>query len=394
LEYCQYWESVSTDEPSKAVALFLKSEEAYLRSSGIIRKSNFWLGEHENRCWHGSYKLCGKDNYVNEGLYCNDLLYGPMMTDIMLECLRLNRYFVMTEDGRAMTMDELIEFVNLWIKGRHATEDFSKICEHSKHLMALRMCAFEMFGVKKRSGGRQNASQQEGIDRAKEFFEAADIFPLDMETKRELDVDFFWNYVVVPKAEGTEKDKSRKNVSEKPEMAALHQVLFEPEKVYSRRADDNDLKVPTSPSTAVQDDDNMSLNTFNMERGDRSVGVADENGPGNVEGWENVDDGDDAGDDNVNAAMKRNKMKRHPISNLILKAMVNEAKRHEKNKLEKKRPFEMIEVSCIYFESQLTKKCKHVKEDTDLAKEGKHRQMAYDFLKDYDEEMNDNQNGI
>lgn len=109
LEYCKHWEELTQDEPSKVVALFLKSEEAYLRSSGTIRKSNFWLVEHENRCWHGAYKLSGKDNYVNEGLYQNDLLNGPMMTDIMLECLQLNRYFIMTEGGRAMTMDELNE---------------------------------------------------------------------------------------------------------------------------------------------------------------------------------------------------------------------------------------------------------------------------------------------
>jgi hypothetical protein len=260
------------------------------------------------------------------------------------------------------------------------------------------MCAFETFGVKKRRGGtRQNASQEEGIARAKEFFEAADIFPLDMETQREFDVDYFWKHVVVPKAEGTEKDKSRDTVSEKLEMAALHQVLFEPEKVYSRRVDDNESKELASPSTHARDFDNMSLNTFNMDRGDRSVGVADENGPGNIEGWENVEDGDEVVDDNVNAAMKHNKMKRHPVSPNILKdilgvdgdlAMINEAKRHEKNKLEKKRPFEMIEVSCIYFDSQLAKKCKHVKEDTELAKEGNHRRMAYEFLRDYDEEMN------
>jgi hypothetical protein len=216
--------------------MFLKTEESYLRGCGTIRKSNFWLGEHENVRWHGAYKISGKDNYVQEGLYRNDLLYGSLMSDVMLEWLRVNRFFVMSEDGAAMTMDELNEFVNLWIKGCHTTEDFAKICNHSKHLMVLRKCAFETFGVKqRRRGARQDASQQEGIHRATEFLCAADIFPLNMEMERELEDDFFWNYVVVPKATGTEKDAKRENVIEKPEMAALHQVLFNPEEVYKRR---------------------------------------------------------------------------------------------------------------------------------------------------------------
>jgi hypothetical protein len=136
--YCRFWEEESNDEPSKVIAMFLKAEESYLRGCGTIRKSNFWMGEHENVRWHGAYKISGKDNYVQEGLYRNDLLYGPLMNDVMLEWLRsVNRYFVMSEDGAAITMDELNEFVNLWIKGCHSTEDFTKICNHLKHLMVL-----------------------------------------------------------------------------------------------------------------------------------------------------------------------------------------------------------------------------------------------------------------
>jgi hypothetical protein len=77
LSFCEFWEDHSTDEPSRVVARYLQMEEAYLRSSGTIRKSHFWMGEAENVRWHGAYKLTQKDNYVNEGLhrimiYCTD----------------------------------------------------------------------------------------------------------------------------------------------------------------------------------------------------------------------------------------------------------------------------------------------------------------------------------
>jgi hypothetical protein len=70
-------------------------------------------------------------------------------------------------------------------------------------------------------------------------------------------------------------------------------------------------------------------------------------------------------------------------------AMVNEAKRHEKNKAHNKRPFEMIEVACMHFESVMAKKCKVLAEDTNLAKEGKYKCMTYDWIGEYDEEMMD-----
>jgi hypothetical protein len=84
-------------------------------------------------------------------------------------------------------------------------------------------------------------------------------------------------------------------------------------------------------------------------------------------------------DNNVNAAMKRGRMKKHPVSIAILKdilgvdgdlAMVNEAKRHEKNKAQKKRPFEMIEVACIHFDLMMAKKSNYWRKTPSLQKKG------------------------
>jgi hypothetical protein len=99
----------------------------------------------------------------------------------------------MSEGGGALTMDELNELVNLWIKGCHSTEDFSKICHTSRFLAVLRKCAFETFGIKKRRRGtRQNATQEDGIARALEFLREAKIF-LDSTLEREMTDEFFWD---------------------------------------------------------------------------------------------------------------------------------------------------------------------------------------------------------
>jgi hypothetical protein len=398
LAYCKFWEEDSNDEPSKVVALFLKMQEAYLRSSGTIRKSHFWMGEAENVRWHPAYKLTGKDNYVTEGLYRNDLLYGPLTTDLMLEHMRVNRYFVMSEDGGAMSMDELNELVNLWIKGCHSTEDFSKICDRSRFLMVIRKCAFETFGVKKRHRGTsQKATQEEGIASALEFFRQAEIF-VDSNRSREMTNDFFWAFVKVQKATGTEKDAARENVEETPETSALHQVLFDPQSVYTRHWDEEKNKDECADETVNEDDDERSVNTFNLRRRDGNAGVEDEGGPGNVEGWENMEEDESGNADEVNSAMRIGRMKRAPMSSNILKdalgvdgclAFRDEAKRHEKKKLEKKRPFIMIKVACKHFNSGMHKKCKYLWEDIEASKEGTYNKMDYDWMKDFDEEMKD-----
>ena len=72
--------------------------------------------EKEGRAWLGAFKLCGKNNYVTETLCRNDFLYDLQLEDWDLENLRLNRFFVMTADGNALSLDKLNKFLNLWNK--------------------------------------------------------------------------------------------------------------------------------------------------------------------------------------------------------------------------------------------------------------------------------------
>jgi hypothetical protein len=210
--------------------------------------------------------------------------------------------------------------------------------------------------------------------------------------------EFFWDYVKVPKATGTDKDAARENVEETPETAALHQVLFEPHCAYTRHSAEDESKDDDPNPELNNDGDDLSMNTFNIGNRDEVTGVEGENGPGNVEGWENLGDDDAGGADAVNDAMKKGRMKRKPMNKLMLKdplgldgdlAMKDEGKRHEKKKLEKKRPFVMIKVACRHYNSSMSKKCKYLHDDIIKSKNGTYDKMDYSWMSEYDEEMMD-----
>ena len=63
-----------------------------------------------------------------------------------MENLRLNRFFVMTADGNAVSLDELNKFLNLWKQTCVGTINFGKAYEKSKHIMMMQKCAYEAYG--------------------------------------------------------------------------------------------------------------------------------------------------------------------------------------------------------------------------------------------------------
>ena len=137
---------LSNDEPTRLCALFLKEMESYLRGIHGVRNQDFWGLEIEGTEWLGAYKICGKTNYVTETLHRMDTLYGDDMNDHDLEWLRMNKFFVLSEGGHAVTMDELNEFLNLWNKSCVGTSDFELFCARSKHIMALKKSSYATFG--------------------------------------------------------------------------------------------------------------------------------------------------------------------------------------------------------------------------------------------------------
>ena len=79
--------------------------------------------------WLGAYKLVGKKNYVVEGCWRIDSLYGGSLTPDELEWRRRNQLFVMSEIGHAMSLDELNKLQMWWNKGSITSPNFSIVCE-------------------------------------------------------------------------------------------------------------------------------------------------------------------------------------------------------------------------------------------------------------------------
>ena len=110
--------------------------------------------------------------------------------------MRMNRFFILSEGGHAVTMDELNEFLNLWNKSCVATSSFESSCERSKHILSLRDCAFDAFGRRKSIQRNRALGQQESeVEKLINFFELVDIFPNDNDIKRKMTEDFFWDRV-------------------------------------------------------------------------------------------------------------------------------------------------------------------------------------------------------
>ena len=65
--YCDKLEN-SDDEPSYFCAKCMKEVEPYFCCVHGTKKGIFWLMEKENSDWLGAYSMCGKSNYVPEGM--------------------------------------------------------------------------------------------------------------------------------------------------------------------------------------------------------------------------------------------------------------------------------------------------------------------------------------
>ena len=82
-----------------------------------------------------------------EGLKQAELMNGDKLTDWEIEEIRWNRLIKLSADGNKVSFDELNELLNLWNKGSVSSPDFTTKCNKSKHIMFLRKCAYESFGI-------------------------------------------------------------------------------------------------------------------------------------------------------------------------------------------------------------------------------------------------------
>ena len=176
-----------------------------------MKKQKFWSCEHENVLWQGSYKLSGKNNYMQEGMHRMETLYGESMSDYDLELLRCNRFFKMMKNGSAMSLDDVNESYNLWLKKCLNHGDLSENIKRSKYIASLRCCAYECFGYREKKSKRLEASKRVNVTKLRGLLERVELFQ-DPNNEREFDEDFFWSRVQMPKATGNEKHRAREAI--------------------------------------------------------------------------------------------------------------------------------------------------------------------------------------
>jgi hypothetical protein len=173
----------------------MKEVESYFRCVHGVERGIFWLIEKENSDWLGAYQFSGKSNYVPEGLKRCELMYGPdKLSDWEIEEIRWNRLITLTPGGNNVSYDELNELLNLWNKGSVSSPNFATKCEMSKHVMALRKCSYETFGMKRRRPGMYGSSQVHANERMIDIFERAEIFQVYGDGARKIDPGFFLEF--------------------------------------------------------------------------------------------------------------------------------------------------------------------------------------------------------
>ena len=175
--YCKDMET-SENELSRLVGLFLKKVSSYLRCTNGIRKGDVLLLEAECNDWLAVWKVTGKTNYLAAGLRRIENLYYELHP-WLLEVLRINRLPTLNKGRGSVSMDELCELHNLWLKQLPLTPHLKAVLEKSKHLSLIRRCAMELWGKNTRIQSSRGTSTEVAMARLVEFFVASPVFARD-----------------------------------------------------------------------------------------------------------------------------------------------------------------------------------------------------------------------
>ena len=177
------------DEPSVAVALFMKYMSAYRRCRDGPKNDNTWLMDVKGCLWLGAYKVCGKNSHVTESLYRMDTLYGKKMSVEELEWKRRNQSLRMTKDGPSFPLDKVNEFLNARNKGIVTSPDFETVCTQTSPVMLSRATAFDAFGCKNFKS--KSPSTKKDIVKLMALFDWANIFPAEYMRRRVFEQNTF-----------------------------------------------------------------------------------------------------------------------------------------------------------------------------------------------------------
>jgi hypothetical protein len=189
------WEK-SNHEPSRMIALFLKSMRCYFRCDTAINKHDTWHLEIESANLMPVWKMHWKTTFLKlqcEYMKCcyNNELLPPVYREIM----RASNFCVKSL-GRAVAFDEQNENQNLRIKKTPPTNLLELSIKQSRHVMVGDKAAKEMWGMRK---PRKNADMIQGTTLESDVMElekllaTCNLFVTHNNTK--MDREYFWKNV-------------------------------------------------------------------------------------------------------------------------------------------------------------------------------------------------------
>jgi hypothetical protein len=195
-EYRMMWET-SDHEPSRMVALFLKSMRCYLRCDKAINKHDVWHLEIESANLLPIWKTFGKNNYLKiqcefmERCY-DDILFPPIYREIM----RANNLCV-KPSGHAVAFDEQNENMNLRLKRCPKVDSLDLAIRRSRHLIVGGKAAKELWGDRKRkkitTDRIRGNTLEDDIALLEQLLVRCNIFMTHEKTK--MVKEYFWEHV-------------------------------------------------------------------------------------------------------------------------------------------------------------------------------------------------------
>ena len=278
----------------------------------------------------GCIQVVWKNNYLHEGLHRIATLYGDKLTRYELELLRMNRFFMMTEGGNAMSMDDVSEMANAWLKSCLKSTNFKDNVERSRYIGSTRKCAYETFGYRSGRSSRLESSKKVNVSQILALLDRCKIFD-DHTAERKFDADFIWREVQIPKATGSKRDAERESINLTRGKSQLFNVLCVTE--------DEQDNCQFLDSEEVVEEDSKNASLMSSRAGSVVCDYyADESSSSSDE---SDDENDYCAEGVTNAAKKASRITKRKLSNLITKdllgidgddAMHNVKRRYEKEK--------------------------------------------------------------
>ena len=210
----------ATCDLTRCVALFANIADRWHMCREAVPLGDGFVLEVEGCDWLPIWSAASKAQYLLEGKRRIETMYE--LQPWLLQYLRCNHFVRLTKDGRLISLDDLCEKQNIFVKDCPKDSNFERVCDRSEHTLMMELCALEFFGPN-RSTHSMIPNLKEDVKRILELFERMGIFE-GMDETRRLHDNSFWEHIIERNVgRGNEKQRRKEYV----EMSHHERVAFE-----------------------------------------------------------------------------------------------------------------------------------------------------------------------